>query len=410
MRFRWRLRDDAPATHLALESRRESGDNNRRCLSCPTPAWPVSVMFDPSAVKSRVVYGADRLYSLAADHAAGRLYAGSMNYDINVYDLAVEKKEPVGTWKAHDNYVTALGLLKLSAGPQVVSGSYDRRLIWWNPADGQAVRVIEGHAGWIRDLTVLPDGVRLASVADDMLVKLWDGQTGELIRVFEGHATRTPQGHVTALYAVAVSPDGRFVASGDRQGVVRVCEVDTGALAATFEVPVLYTYDPRQRKRSIGGIRSLCFSPDGNRLAAGGIGQIDNVDGLAGPLTVELWDWQAPRRLATLGADGHQAMVNALLFHPNEPWLLGAGGGSGNAALLFWKLDELPPPPEPPSPGDTADGTPESANQAETKPPAPVNGHKITFDGHPHRMLLRPDNAELYVAGQGRLEIWSLMG
>ena len=37
----------------------------------------------------------------------------------------------------------------------------------------------------------------------------------------------------------------------------RVWELQTGKLLSTFQVPTLYTFDPRQRKRSMGGIRSL---------------------------------------------------------------------------------------------------------------------------------------------------------
>jgi hypothetical protein len=31
-----------------------------------------------------------------------------------------------------------------------------------------------------------------------------------------------------------------------------------------------------------------------------------------------------------------------LAIHPAEPWLIGTGGGNGNGALVFWKLDGLP--------------------------------------------------------------------
>jgi WD40 repeat protein len=239
---------------------------------------------------------------------------------------------------------------------------------------------------------VLPDSSRLAAVGDDMLVKLWDAQTGDLLRTFEGHATRTPQGHVTALYVVAVSPDGKLLASGDRIGEVRVWDVESGSLVQSFQVPVLYTYDPVQRKRSIGGIRSLVFSPDGTRLAAGGIGQINNVDGLSGPATVELWDWQAPKRLWSGGADGHQAIINDLAFHPSEPWLIGAGGGSDNGMIAFWKTD---PPPDP------------TAEADKDKPPT-VNAVRIKTDGHIHRFRLSPDATRLYAAGHGKLEVWAL--
>src|SRR5207237_2208759 len=89
-------------------------------------------------------------------------------------------------------------------------------------------------------------------------------------------------------------PGWKIRRRGDRAGVVCVWELATSKLAQRFEVPILYTYDPKQRKRSIGGIRSLAFLPDGRLLAVGGIGQVNNVDGLAGPAHVELWDWRKP--------------------------------------------------------------------------------------------------------------------
>src|SRR5262245_44135752 len=242
---------------------------------------------DPAKAKIRVTYNhPGTFYALAVDGEAGRIYAGSDDYGIHVIDLAAEKKEPVARWARHENYVSALacpdeGLL--------VSGSYDRRLIWWDTERGEPIRTVEAHGGWVRNLVAFPDGTHLASVGDDMLVKVWETATGRLVLVREGHAHRTPQGHVTALYALAVSADGKFLASGDRIGAVRVWEADTGKLAQSFDVPVLYTYDPKQRKRSLGGIRSLAFSADGKHLAVGGIGQVGNVDGLAGPATVEVW-------------------------------------------------------------------------------------------------------------------------
>ena len=42
----------------------------------------------------------------------------------------------------------------------------------------------------------------------DNTVKLWDLETGALIRTFEGHANH--------VYEVAVTPDGRRVVSGKR--------------------------------------------------------------------------------------------------------------------------------------------------------------------------------------------------
>jgi WD40 repeat protein len=334
-------------------------------------------------------------YALCARATDGRLFAGSSDYSIYTFDPAAERLDPIARWQKHDNYVSALAHVACDGVEFVVSGSYDRQLVWWNAESGEPIKSAEAHAGWIRDLAAFPDGSALVSVGDDMLVKFWNTTSGELLRSLDGHAKTTPQGHVTALYAVAVTPDGRYVASGDRIGEVRVWEIETGKLAQLFQVPILYTYDPKQRKRSIGGIRSLAFSNDGKQIAVGGIGQIGNVDGLAGPAHVELWDWQKPQLLLTAEAEGHKAIIQQLRFHPSEPWLVGAGGGGDDGLIAFWKHDIQ------------AEEGPlqETIKPDAAKPASPI--HRVKNDLHIHRFCFDRTGSELYVAGHGRLDIWA---
>jgi WD40 repeat protein len=351
-------------------------------------------------------------YSLCADCCGVRLFAGSSDYGVHVFDLADAKddsKQPVARWAQHDNYVSALGFVETAGGGQVVSGSFDRHLIWWNPDTGEPLRQVEAHGGWLRDLVVFPDSSRLASVGDDMRLKIWDSATGELVHDLAGHAAQTPQGHVTALYEVAVTPDGKHLATADRHGEVRVWEADAGKSIQAFQVPILYTYDPRQRKRSIGGIRSLAFSPDGRHLAIGGIGQVGNVDGLAGRATVEIWDWQKPARLAQAEAEEHQGIVNHLAFHPKNGWLLGAGGGSDAGFLAIWETGSALLAGPSAERADATAGSPQADNAEKADPPSialPV--HRIKADGHVHQFLVSASGRELYAAGHGKLEIWDL--
>ena len=95
------------------------------------------------------------------------------------------------------------------------------------------------------------------------------------------------------LFACAISPDARHLATGDKVGHVVVWDLETGQkLTDAAKRPGMYTWDPVQRRHSIGGIRSLAFSPDGTQLAVGGIGKIGNIDHLDGKARVEVFDWQ----------------------------------------------------------------------------------------------------------------------
>jgi WD40 repeat protein len=57
----------------------------------------------------------------------------------------------------------------------------------------------------------------LASGGDDDAVKLWDLETGDAIATLRGHSS--------GIYAIAFSPDGRFLASGNPDKTIEVWQV-----------------------------------------------------------------------------------------------------------------------------------------------------------------------------------------
>jgi WD40 repeat protein len=52
---------------------------------------------------------------------------------------------------------------------------------------GSQMAVLSGHTGWVRSVTFSSDGRSLASGSDDRTVKLWDMQTGGVVKTFHGH-------------------------------------------------------------------------------------------------------------------------------------------------------------------------------------------------------------------------------
>jgi WD40 repeat protein len=67
------------------------------------------------------------------------------------------------------------------------------------------LRTIRGHTDWIRRTARSPDGM-LASPSADKTIRLWDGKTGECLRVIHGH-----EGAVTTVH---FDPSSRVLASG----------------------------------------------------------------------------------------------------------------------------------------------------------------------------------------------------
>jgi WD40 repeat protein len=314
----------------------------------------------------------DILFTVARQPDSARLFVGSS--DFKVYEIdASQPTQAAREFIGHTSYVTGVRLARRA----LISGSYDGRLIWWDRDSRRPARTVDAHARWIRSLAVSPDGTKLASVADDMVCRLWNAETGERLHELRGHEEMTPSRLRSMLYCCTFSADGRHLATGDRVGHVVVWDVATGRQVSTMEAPTLYTWDGVQRIRSIGGVRGIAFSPDGRHLAVGGVGRIGNVDSLAGPSRVEVFDWARGQRV--LEFTGTSGIVNRLQYHPEGRWLFAVGGG-GNGLSMFY----------------------------DTSRRAMV--HQMNLPMHVHDAVFNEDFTSLYAVGHNKIVVAELRG
>jgi WD40 repeat protein len=259
------------------------------------------------------------------------VYLGGSDFKVYSADLSAATFESKELY-AHETYVTGVAL----AGSTLVSGGYDGQLIWCDITTGEVIRRIDAHAKWIRKVVASLNGKLIASVGDDMVCRVWNALSGKLIHELHGHKESTPTNYGSMLYALAFSPDGKLLATGDKVAHVVVWDVSTGRELGSCEAPIMYTWDKVQRLHSIGGVRSLAFSPDGKQLAIGGTGKIGNIDHLEAKSRVEVFDWKAGKQVAEFVSD-KQGIVNRLEWSPCGSWLLGAGG-AGEGFLLFYDV------------------------------------------------------------------------
>src|SRR5688572_5069652 len=108
-------------------------------------------------------------------------------------------------------------------GKTLASGSGDKTIRLWEVNTGRLIRALSGHGGTVRSVAFSPDGKMIASGSEDKTIKLWQVSTGKHIRLFNGHTGN--------VYSVAFSPDGKTLASSSEEGndsALRLWDVNTG--------------------------------------------------------------------------------------------------------------------------------------------------------------------------------------
>ena len=121
--------------------------------------------------------------------------------------------------------------------------SFTQNSTQWGLPDGATARLGKGN---INELAYSPDGARLA-VSGSIGTWLYDTSTHQEIALL-----REREGAVTS---VAISPDGRALASGSEDGAIHLWNVVTGVHLRTL-------------KLGEGMVESLAFSPNGRALAS----------------------------------------------------------------------------------------------------------------------------------------------
>ncbi|MFN6531406.1 serine/threonine-protein kinase [Nostoc sp. ChiSLP03a] len=199
----------------------------------------------------------------------------------------------------------------------------------------QCVQTLKGHSSMVHAIAISPDGQFIASGSNDKTIKLWQMGTGKLVR----QLGRWSSNHSSMVHSVAFSPipiSSNLSYQSESGKSARVADLNRGILASGSWDNTIKLWDVNTGKeiRTLTGhanwVNSVAFSPNGKFLASG-----------SADCTIKLWQVQTGIEIQTL--TGHSDPVSSIAYSPitsttNSQERQLVASGSNDYTIKLWQI------------------------------------------------------------------------
>ena len=119
---------------------------------------------------------------LQFDNDMNIIMSGSGDGTVTVWDMVTY--EMINTFKHHSSRITQLRF----NNKMIVTSSEDKSIIVYDMKSPKDIKIRYHLKGYNMNVTdVNFDDIYIVSVSDDRIIKIWNTDTGELIRTLKGH-------------------------------------------------------------------------------------------------------------------------------------------------------------------------------------------------------------------------------
>ncbi len=193
-------------------------------------------------------------------------------------------------------------------GSKIITGGHDGLIKLWDTETGKIIKSINGNGTPIRSVSFSPNGTQIVSGTDDKIITLWNLKTGNKEKEFVGHTV--------GIESIAFSPDGNYIissagAGGRNYGEIKLWSVDSGNEMRSFT-----GYS--------GSIRSVAFLSNNKQFLSAG----DDT-------FIRLWDIESGNVIRIF--QGHNYPVKSISVTQDDSLIVsGSGDYSNHGQIIVW--------------------------------------------------------------------------